>query len=141
MRSHGDKIKLSMITQIENELALIIKVAEIDETKSLVSMHLSEIEEEAEKVLELLAVARSHAFHNDTDATQETLAELVISLEHLSHHVNHALPELQKQLDIGDVEYPTPKVVKVLKERPATSYAKVKRVNRNGTNKRRSKTK
>lgn len=119
-----------MNIQIENELALVIKVAEIDEKQSLISMHLSEIETEAEKMLELLTVARSHAFRNDTEATQETLAELVISLEHLSHHVNHALPELQHCLELDIVE---PTAPKTLRERPSSTYTtKTKRGGRNG---------
>jgi len=122
-----------MNIQIENELALVIKVAEIDEKQSLISMHLSEIETEAEKMLELLTVARSHAFHNNTEATQETLAELVISLEHLSHHVNHVLPELQRRLDLDVLE---PAAPKVLRERPASTYTtKTKRGGRNGKKK------
>jgi hypothetical protein len=122
-----------MNIRIEDEIALVVKVANLDEKQSLISMHLSEIETEAEKTLELLSVARSHAFHNDTDATQETLAELVISLEHLSHHVNHALPELQRRLEI-DIEQPTQP--KTLRERPASVYTtKTKRGGRNGKKK------
>jgi len=119
-----------MNIQIENELALVVKVAELDEKQSLISMHLSEIETEAEKMLELLTVARSHAFRNDTESTQETLAELVISLEHLSHHVNHVLPELQRCLDIDIAE---PAAPKTLRERPTSLYTtKPKRGSRNG---------
>jgi hypothetical protein len=66
----------------------------------LLGMHLSEIEEEARNIMELLPVLRAHAWREDEDVGQETLAELTISLEHLNGHVQHAIPILQEQLDL-----------------------------------------
>jgi hypothetical protein len=63
-------------------------------------MHLSEIEEEAENVLELLIVLRNNAHHRDQAQAQETAAELTIALEHLEHHVRELLPRLQQHLEI-----------------------------------------
>ena len=78
----------------------VLKTLGLNENIDLFSMHLSEIEEEAENVLDLLTVLRSNAYHSDHDSAQESAAELVITLEHLLHHVHELLPQLQKQLDI-----------------------------------------
>jgi hypothetical protein len=66
----------------------------------ILAMHISEIEEEAENVLELLAVLRNDARHRDQTQAQETAAELTIALEHLEHHVRELLPRLQQHLEI-----------------------------------------
>lgn len=66
----------------------------------LLSMHLDEIEEEMENVLDLLAVLRSDTQRADTEHAQETAVSLTITLEHLLHHMQTFLPPLQKQLDI-----------------------------------------
>ncbi|MEK6573136.1 MAG: hypothetical protein AABZ58_02310 [Chloroflexota bacterium] len=131
---------MSTQADIENDFALVVKIAGLGKNQSLISMHLTEIEAEAETVLELLTVACSHAFRGDADATQETLAELVIALEHLSDHVHHALPELQQQLEADAQEHQASHTTpKALKERPKTTYAKAKRSSRNGKSARRKK--
>lgn len=66
----------------------------------LLAMHLDEIEEEMENVLDLLAVLRSDTQRADTEHAQETAVSLTITLEHLLHHMQTFLPPLQKQLDI-----------------------------------------
>ena len=89
-----------MTVEIRDELSLALKTAGFSEETALLSMHLSEIEEEASAALDLFTVLRSHAYRGDSSATQETLSELTIALEHLLHHVNEALPDLRKELDI-----------------------------------------
>jgi len=78
----------------------VLKTVGLNENIDLLSMHLNEIEEEAENVLDLLTVLRSDAYHSDRDSARESAAELVITLEHLLHHIHELLPQLQKQLDI-----------------------------------------
>lgn len=68
--------------------------------QNLIAMHFSEIESEAENVLELLTVLRAHAYHHDQIEAQSTAAELTIALEHLAHHVGGLLPQLQALLEI-----------------------------------------
>ncbi len=68
--------------------------------QNLVAMHFSEIESEAENVLELLTVLRNNAYHHDRTEAQATAAELTIALEHLAHHVGELLPYLQTLLEI-----------------------------------------
>lgn len=70
------------------------------QTRKLLAVHLSEIEDEAGNVLDLLTTLRAHAWREDKDAGQEALAELTIALEHLQSHVQHAIPILQEQLDL-----------------------------------------
>jgi len=77
-----------------------VETVGFDRDNNLVAMHLSEIEEEAENVLELLTVLRNDARHRDQTQAQETAAELTIALEHLEHHVSELLPRLQQQLEI-----------------------------------------
>jgi hypothetical protein len=89
-----------MTVEIRDELSLALKTAGFSGETALLSVHLSEIEEEASAVLDLFTVLRSHAYRGDASATQETLSELTIALEHLLHHVNEAVPDLQKELDI-----------------------------------------
>jgi len=89
-----------MAVEVRDELSLALKTARFSGETVLLSMHLSEIEEEASAVLDLFTVLRSHAYRGDAPATQGTLAELAIALEHLLHHMNEALPGLQKELDI-----------------------------------------
>ena len=86
--------------QSNNELNLALATVGFTEKIDLLAMHLSEIEEEAGNVLDLLIVLRAHTYRGDAGAGQESLAELTIALEHLAHHLNEALPDLQKQLNI-----------------------------------------
>ncbi|MGH2541933.1 MAG: hypothetical protein ACRDIB_04000 [Ardenticatenaceae bacterium] len=65
-------------------------------------MHLSEIEEEIGNIFELLTALRVRARCNLAEEGQDTLVELTIALEHLTHHAQEALPILNKQLDLDD---------------------------------------
>jgi hypothetical protein len=67
---------------------------------NVIGMHFSEIETEAENVLELLTVLRSNTHHADRVEAQDTAAELTIALEHLYHHTAELLPRLQGLLEI-----------------------------------------
>ena len=89
-----------MAAEVRDELSLALKTAGFSEKVSLLAMHLSEMEDEAGRVLDLLTVVRSHAYRGDAAATQESLSELTIALEHLLHHVHEALPDLQAKLEI-----------------------------------------
>jgi hypothetical protein len=89
-----------MTVEIEDELNLALTTVGFTEKIDLLAMHLSEIEEEAGNVLDLLTALRAHTYRGDAAAGEEALAELTIALEHLAHHLNEALPNLQKQLEI-----------------------------------------
>lgn len=91
-----------MGTMLHDELKLAMETAGIGELAAVLAMHLAEIEDEAEKVLDLLAAARSHAHHAEKEGVQDALAELAVALEHLHHHLGAALPDLQRELEIGD---------------------------------------
>jgi len=82
------------------DLATVLTQVGLDEDPSMVGMHLSEIEEEADNVLDLLTVVRTYAHTGDAEAGQVTLAELTVALGHLLHHAQEVLPLLEKQLDI-----------------------------------------
>jgi len=60
----------------------VLKTVGVNENIDLLSMHLNEIEEEAENVLDLLTVLRSDAYHSDRDSAQESAAELAITSIH-----------------------------------------------------------
>jgi hypothetical protein len=89
-----------MKIEIQDEIKAVLETAGFDGNTSLLTMHLGEIESELENVLDLFTILRSHSHRGDTAATQESLAEMTIALEHLQHHLQDALPELQKQLEI-----------------------------------------
>lgn len=67
-------------------------------------MHLSEIEQEANAVLDQLTTVRAFAYQGDQEAVQESLVELATALRHLTHHAGEALPLLEEQLGIADEE-------------------------------------
>ena len=89
-----------MMTQVRDDLKLALEHVGINKQTSLLGMHLDEIEGEANNVLDLLVSLRAHAYRHDMAAGQESLAELTIALEHLFHHVQGALPTLQKELNL-----------------------------------------
>lgn len=88
------------VQQTKDEMQTALTAVGLNLENGLLSMHLSELEEEARNILELLTVLRAHAWREDIEAGQETLAELTIAVEHLQGHVEHALPILQEQLDL-----------------------------------------
>ncbi len=89
-----------MTIQVADELNLALKTVGFTGQISLLAMHLSEIEDEAGNILDLLTTLRAHTFRGDSSAGQESLAELTIALEHLAQHLHEALPQLQKQLEL-----------------------------------------
>lgn len=89
-----------IVERTEDEMQTALTAVGLVMENGLLGMHLSEIEEEARNILELLTVLRAHAWREDENAGQETLAELTIALEHLQGHVEHAVPILQEQLDL-----------------------------------------
>ena len=89
-----------IIDRTEDEMQTVLTAVGLVMENGLLAMHLSEIEDEARNILEMLTVLRAHAWREDENAGQETLAELTISLEHLQSHLHHAIPILQKQLDL-----------------------------------------
>lgn len=89
-----------MATTVRDEFNLVLEAVGVHENVKLMAMHLSEVEDEAGNVLDLLTLIRSHAYRGDVQAGQESLAELTIALEHLFHHIQRLIPDLQKQLDL-----------------------------------------
>jgi hypothetical protein len=89
-----------MATTARDEFNLALEAIGVHENVKLMAMHLSEIEGEAGNVLDLLTLIRAHAYRGDVEAGQESLAELTIALEHLFHHIQQLIPDLQKQLDL-----------------------------------------
>ena len=87
---------------IEDVRPLNLEKIGINGEVSLLTMHLTEIEEEADNVLDLLTLTRAHAHRSDAVAGQEALVELSVALEHLLHHAQEAVPALQRELDIED---------------------------------------
>jgi hypothetical protein len=78
----------------------VSQLLDLQEQSGLPAMHLQEIENEAENVLELLTVLRTDSYRADVSGAQDTAAELTIALEHLQHHIEQLLPMLQKQLGL-----------------------------------------
>lgn len=72
----------------------------LTEASTMLGMHLTEIEDEADTLLDLLITVRTHSRTGDALAGQLGLVEFVTALEHLVHHAQEALPALKKALDI-----------------------------------------
>lgn len=89
-----------IIERTKDEMQAVLAAVGLTLENGLLGVHLSEIEEEASNILELLTVLRAHAWREDEEAGQDTLAEMTIALEHLQGHVEHAVPILQEQLDL-----------------------------------------
>jgi len=89
-----------MSAAVQDELNVALQLAKVGDQPALLASHLSEIEAEAETLLDLLVTVRAHARQDNVETTQEALAELVIALEHLLHHAQAALPGLQTGLDL-----------------------------------------
>jgi hypothetical protein len=89
-----------MRTATETIWPLVMKALDFENDADLMAMHVSEFEEEAENVLQLLTVMRAAARQEDADGAQDAAAELVIALEHLAHHLNAFLPPLRAKLDL-----------------------------------------
>jgi hypothetical protein len=70
-----------MSNRPRDEIKFALETVELSENAPLTAMHLSEIEEEANNVLDLLTTLRSHAYRQDVAAGQESLAELRIILQ------------------------------------------------------------
>jgi hypothetical protein len=89
-----------MKTATETVWPLVMRALDFEDDADLMAMHFGEFEEEAENVLQLLTVMRAAARQEDAAGTQDAAAELVIALEHLSHHLNDLLPPLRARLDL-----------------------------------------
>lgn len=89
-----------MAIDTHDEISLALRLAGMESKVNGVAMHLPEVELEADRVPDLLATLRSLARQGDATKTEETLAELVIALEHLAHHAQAALPTLQRELEL-----------------------------------------
>ena len=88
------------MTTTKNIWKEVCQLLGLQKQPELASMHLQEIETEAENVLELLTVLRTDTYHTDAENATETAAELTIALEHLQRHTAELLPMLQKQLGL-----------------------------------------
>jgi len=85
-----------------DELTDALNKVALAEDASLMGMHLSEIEEEATNVLDLIIALRVAARDGDAGAGQEALAEITVALDHLVDHARFLLPSLKVQLDLED---------------------------------------
>ncbi len=94
-----------MITKTRLDLDEALTQIGLDEEPRMLGMHLSEIEEEADHLLDLLTTVRVYARTGDTEAGQATLAELTLALGHLFRHAREALPLLEKQLDLEELAF------------------------------------
>ena len=94
-----------MLLKTRDDLDSVLSQVGLNEEPKMLGMHLSEIEAEADNILDLLIVVRSYARAGDGETGQETLAELTIALEHLLHHAKEAVPMLQKQLDLEELAF------------------------------------
>lgn len=90
-----------MRTATDTVWPLVMRMLDFKENADLLAMHVGEFEEEAENALQLLAVMRAAARQEDGDSAMDGAAELVISLEHLSHHLDELLPVLRAKLDLA----------------------------------------
>jgi len=80
--------------------ALLEKV--IHQDANLLSMHLSEIEEEAAAFLNHLLAFRSSASREELENARHALVEITLSLEHMLHHIDDAVAILNRELDMAD---------------------------------------
>lgn len=87
-------------TTTKNIWKEVCQLLSLQKESEQTAMHLQEIEEEAENLLDLLTVLRTDTYRADAATAQETAAELTIALEHLQSHIQALLPQLQKQLDL-----------------------------------------
>lgn len=87
-------------TSTKNIWKEVCQLLALQKDAGLAAMHLQEIEEEAENVLDLLTILRTDTYRADAAGAQETAAELTIALEHLQSHIQVLTPLLQKSLDL-----------------------------------------
>jgi len=87
-----------------HEIEAALSAVGFVEDSNLNGMHLAEIGEEADNVLDLLICLRVEGRNNDAEGGSSTLIELTLALEHLLHHAQEVLPSLQKQLDFEPEE-------------------------------------
>jgi hypothetical protein len=69
-------------------------------SKNLITMHLTEIEEEAKQLLNLLLEFRAWARQGELELADERLAEIYVSLSHLANHTQAIMP----LLDVAEME-------------------------------------
>jgi len=89
-------------TQIREELEMLLQRIGLTAESNLIALHLTEIEEEADAILDRLTLFRAHARNNEAELAQESLVELAMTLSHLQNHVQTILPDLERVLDLED---------------------------------------
>ena len=92
------------IAQGYAELAGLLKQVGFQSSDDMIAVHLSELEEEANHLLDLLLEFRAWARQGETDLAEKRLAEIYASLLHLSDHAQAAAPLLQAQLESDENE-------------------------------------
>ena len=101
----------NLIDSMENTLSQ----SGIDARKGLLAMHMAEIAEELHNLTSLMGDLHLQAANQNSDDAQDTLVDITLSLEHLVHHAQYAIPEIEIQLDIRDENEATnPEFDKVL---------------------------
>ena len=96
------------VTQGHVELASLLKQIGFQSADGLVAVHLAELEEEANRLLDLLLEFRAWARQGETELAEKRLAEVYASLLHLSDHAQAALPMLQAQLELDEEDQTAP---------------------------------
>ena len=93
---------VTAVYEIKERLQDLLTEAGLSTQTDLIAMHLTEIEEEAINFLDQLTVFRAHACHQDSDAAQEAMVEISLSLQHVADHIQTVTPILDQELGIDD---------------------------------------
>jgi hypothetical protein len=93
---------VTAVYEIKERLQDLLTQAGLSTQTDLIAMHLTEIEEEAINFLDQLTVFRAHARHQDSDAAQEAMVEISLSLQHVADHIQAVTPILDQELGIDD---------------------------------------
>jgi hypothetical protein len=88
--------------EVKERLEDLLAQASLSNQAGLVAMHLTEIEEEAINFLDQLTAFRVHARHQDSNAAQEAMVEISLSLQHIADHIQAAIPILDRELGIAE---------------------------------------
>ena len=83
---------VTTVYEIKERLQDLLAQVGLSSQTELIAMHLTEIEEEAINFLDQLTVFRAHARHQDSDAAQEALVEISLSLQHVADHIRAVTP-------------------------------------------------
>lgn len=93
-----------MSVMVKDQWEQVVETLDFTEDGDLAAMHMSEIEEEASDLLDLLITLRVNGREDDRERAELTAVDLSVSLSHLLHHIQELLPLLEKQLDIEETE-------------------------------------